>query len=80
MLSERKESRITPGLWSEELDGWNGHLIGLRVRHGKHEVTAEGMPFFPLTWTSGVEVSRLQHCFYPVMLLQGREGFRGWAG
>ena len=71
MPSKRQESRITPGLWSEELDGWNGHLTGLRVRHGKREVTAQGMLFFPLTWISGVEVSRLQHCFYLVMLLQG---------
>lgn len=70
MPSKRKESRITPGLWSEELGGWSGHLTGLRVTHGKREVTAQGMLFFPLTWISGVEVSHLQHCFYLVMLLQ----------
>lgn len=49
MPSKRKESRITPGLWSEELGGWSGHLTGLRVTHGKREVTAL-LPFDVDLW------------------------------
>ena len=29
---------------------------------------------------SGVEVSHVRHCFHLMMLLHGRQGFRGWAG
>ena len=37
MLSERKESKITPGLWCEELDGWNSHLLSYESDMGTVE-------------------------------------------
>ena len=63
MLSERKESKITPGLWCEELDGWNSHLLSYESDMGTVERLLREC--VSLGWKSHMyDIASTSWCYY----------------